>query len=72
MVTYVDIIGLCLSVAIFLINLCDAALKSCYVAALPFQVHANYEIWSIDFGLSIQKMFIIHDNGFLSYWNIRF
>ena len=30
-------------------NLCDAALMLCDVAALPFQVHANYGTWSIDF-----------------------
>ena len=30
-------------------NLCDAALISCEVAALPFQVHANYGNWLIDF-----------------------
>ena len=30
-------------------NLCDAALMSCNVAALPFQAHANYGTWSIDF-----------------------
>ena len=31
-------------------NLCDAAQMSYEVASLPFQVHANYETWSIDFG----------------------
>ena len=31
-------------------NLCDAAYMSCYVAALPFQAHVYYEIWSIDLG----------------------
>ena len=31
-------------------NLCDAAQVACDVAALPFQAHANYETWSIDFG----------------------
>ena len=30
-------------------NLCDAVLMSCEVAALPFQAHANYGTWSIDF-----------------------
>ena len=32
-----------------MINLCDAAYMSCEVAALPFQAHANYWAWSIDF-----------------------
>ena len=31
-------------------NLCDAAYMSCEAAALPFQAHANYGTWSIDFG----------------------
>ena len=31
-------------------NLFDAANMSCDVAVLPFQVTANYETWSIDFG----------------------
>ena len=34
----------------FMINLCDAAWMSCEVAAIPFQAHANYGTWSIDFG----------------------
>ena len=29
---------------------------SCDVAALPFQAHANYETWSIDFGTNIIHM----------------
>ena len=32
-----------------MINPCDAAYMSYEVAALPFQAHANYEAWSIDF-----------------------
>ena len=28
---------------------------SCDVAALPFQAHANYGTWSIDFSAKIQK-----------------
>ena len=32
-------------------NLCDATKISCDVAALPFQAHANYGTWSIDFAL---------------------
>ena len=28
---------------------------SCDVAALPFQAHANYETWSIDFGTNNTK-----------------
>ena len=31
-------------------NQCEAALISCEGAALPFQAHANYGTWSIDFG----------------------
>ena len=27
---------------------------SCEVAALPFQVHANYGTWSIDFGFIME------------------
>ena len=33
----------------FMINLCDAALMSCDGDALPFQAHAYYGTWSIDF-----------------------
>ena len=33
-------------------NLCDAAQMSCDVAALPFQAHANYGTWSIDFAIT--------------------
>ena len=44
MVSYVDIIGLCHSVAI----LCNAAKTSWEVATLPFQAHANYETCSVD------------------------
>ena len=49
MVFYVDIIGLCHSVA----KLWEiyVAYMSCEVAALPFQVLANYGTWSIDFAL---------------------
>ena len=37
-------------------NLCDAALMSCDVAALPFQANANYGTWSIDFAYSQVRM----------------
>ena len=30
---------------------------SCEVAALPFQAHANYRIWSIDFDLDSSFLF---------------
>ena len=43
MVSYAYIIGLCHSVAILWM------IMSCEVAALPFQAHANYGTWSIDF-----------------------
>ena len=33
----------------FMRNLCDVAQMSCEVAALPFQAHAIYGTWSIDF-----------------------
>ena len=33
----------------FMRNLCDAAFMACEVAALPFQAHANYGTWSVDF-----------------------
>ena len=32
-------------------NVCDTAQMSYEVAALPFQAHANYGTWSIDFAL---------------------
>ena len=35
----------------FMRNVCDTAQMSCEVAALPFQAHANYGTWSIDFAL---------------------
>ena len=35
----------------FIRNLYDAAQMSCEVAALPFQAHANYGTWSIDFAI---------------------
>ena len=38
-------------------NLCDAAYISCEGAALPFQAHANYGTWSIDF-VKRNKLFI--------------
>ena len=34
-------------------NRCDAAKMSCEVAALSFQVNANYRTWSIDFTFDI-------------------
>ena len=40
-------------------NLCDAALMSCDVAALPFQAHANYGTWSIDSYCDKQEKIII-------------
>ena len=33
----------------FMKNPCDASKISCEMAALPFQAHANFGIWSIDF-----------------------
>ena len=48
MVPYIDIIGLCHSVAI----VCEFHVmrhKWHEVAALTFQTHANYGTWSIDF-----------------------
>ena len=36
-------------------NLCDAALISREVAALPFQVHASNGIWLIDFDCVLSK-----------------
>ena len=41
-------------------NLCDAASMSCEVADLPFQVHANYGTWSIDFESSMGCSFNAH------------
>ena len=35
----------------FMRNVCDTAQMSCKVATLPFQAHANYGTWSIDFAL---------------------
>ena len=32
---------------------------SCEVAALPFQAHANYGTWSIDFGATVLQARII-------------
>ena len=34
----------------FMRNPCYAAYMSCEVAMLPFQAHAYYGTWSIDFG----------------------
>ena len=57
MVSYEDIIGL-YGVVNFMRNLCDAALMSCQVAALPFQAYANYGTWSIDFDeIFLTKLF---------------
>ena len=36
-------------------NLCDAARISYEVALIPFQAHANYGTWSIDFAQSWNK-----------------
>ena len=36
-------------------NLWDAAYMSCGGAALPFQAHANYGTWSIDFDISDER-----------------
>ena len=44
MVSYVEVRN-------FMRNVCDTAQMSCEVAALPFQAHANYGTWSIDFAL---------------------
>ena len=44
-----------------MINLCDAAKMSCEVAALPFQAHAHYRSWSIDFD---QKQYISNKSKF--------
>ena len=48
-VPYLDIIGLCYMCCNFMTNLYDAAKMSCDVIALPYQGHANYGTWSIDF-----------------------
>ena len=39
-------------------NPSDAELMSYDVAALPFQAHANYGTWSIDFGLEYFLNFV--------------
>ena len=36
-------------------NLCDAAYMSYEVAVRPYQAHANYGTWSIDFDKDILK-----------------
>ena len=43
-------------------NLCDEALMQCDVAALPFQAHAKYGTWSIDFACGYLTLVICTDN----------
>ena len=49
MVPYVDIIGLCHRVEILCESYVRQPRRICDVAALPFQAHANYGTWPIDF-----------------------
>ena len=63
MVPYVDIIGLCHSVAILL----DIFVMHVYVKLRginSFQAHADYGTWSIDFDKTISKVKI--SNPFLT------
>ena len=48
MIPYVDIIGLCHSIAI-LWEIYDATYMSCEVTSVPFQAQVNYGTWLIDF-----------------------
>ena len=50
MVSYVDIIDICHSVAM-----------SCEVATLPFKAHANYGTCSIDFEHKFNQQISIHN-----------
>ena len=48
-------------------NLCDAAYMSYDVTALPFQAHANYGTWSIDFDQNVTVIAILAFLLLLSY-----
>ena len=39
--------------------------RKCYVAALPFQAHANYGTWSIDFAFLDISPVLISENDSL-------
>ena len=43
--------------------LCDAAKMSSDVATIPFQAHANYGTWSIDFDVELQPKNNSHFGG---------
>ena len=55
MVSYVDNIKAMPECRNFKRNLSIAAYMSCVVAALPFQAHANYRTWPLDFGTNVQN-----------------